>query len=741
MVQHSTKKINESALNLNMNELAHNLIRELSMACRKVSVYGSRHPVSEKAVVKPYSVFTTLFSFKKKININIEKGHLFTLNIRLKESPFTEEIVRYMQFKEISAIVFDNSLLISDFSGFMEWFVIRMNLSEQSVPLNDQLKGKNIKGVEINTLSAFDYFENSRHYRGDVDRDYSIKALAASQIGDHVDTLIDIFENNNEELEAKGIDFNSEVLSYLLPEIVASMPEDIFKIVLAAAAKEINDNVNDEQENSKLINRFKSLWKIIDYHPKSESITAETEVAFKNLKIMADIVTEWGDPVKAIKLESKDSIDKAFTSCLEADYDSYNTETFVNAFLRLLKTGQQKKAIEIINDLLKFFGSSESMYRSRALDLTIMVLDKLNFENDSEILENLQLRIIDILKSKQESFEYSEFVWRLTEKHFIERQYSQMSRLAKAIGNRRQNINGVTIYDSVVIKKIIENINRSDFVAAMIHDMIEGDHITADYLKEVLINTGGGEVAYELSKIISHPDRFIRQLALKILAKLGKNTLNVFSDILMDDIMFERDKDRRELSDEKWYVIRNSIYILGQIKDHDGIVPFRLRINDPDIRVLKEIITALEKIGGDDACDLLSLMAEGPDREIREQAVITLGLIGTKDLVPVIINIIENKLGLIKYGIVALGKLGGEDAKEYLSKVLNNDEYLSELTDGKISKQDVRLTVVNALGDIGDKNAIERLKEYQSNLSTKEKLFQNISPINKAVKKILARQT
>lgn len=740
MVQ-SAKKIDESTLSTNLNELAHNLIRELTMACRKVSIYGSGHPVSEKAVVKPYSEFTTLFSFKKKININIEKGHLFTLNIRLKESPFTEEIVRYMQFKEINAIVFDNSLLISDFSGFMEWFVIKANLSKQSVPLNDQLKAKNIKGVEINTRSAFNYFENSRHYRGDVDRDYTIKAMAANQIGESVNTLIDIFENNYEELEAKGIDFNYDVLFYLLPEFVASMPEDVLKAALTEAAKEIKAAENDEQENKNRINRFKSLWEIIDYHPKNESISAETEVILKDLKIITDIVAESGDPVKAIKLESKDSIDKAFTSCLEADQDSYDPKSFVNAFLRLLKTGQQKKATEVIDDLLKYFGSSENMLRSRALDITISVLDKLSYENDSEILENLQLRVIDILKSKQESFEYSEFVWRLMEKHFMEHQYSQMSRLAKAIGNRKQSINGVTVYDSVVIKKIIENINRNDFVIAMIHSMIKNDHNTADYLKEVLINTGGGEVAYELSKIISHPDRFIRQLALKILAKLGKNTLRVFSDILMDDIMFERDKERRELSDEKWYVIRNSIYILGQIKDPDGIVPFRLRINDPDIRVLKEIITALEKIGGEDACDLLSLMAECPDREIREQAVITLGLIGTKDIVPVIINIIENRLGLIKYGIIALGKLGGEDAKDYLSKVLNNDEYLSELTDGKISKQDVRLAVVNAFDNIGDKNAIEKIREYQSNLSTKEKLFQNISPINRAVKEILSRHS
>ncbi|MFH2047815.1 MAG: HEAT repeat domain-containing protein [bacterium] len=738
MVQ-SNKKINESTLNVNLNILAHNLIRELSMACRKVSIYGSNHPMSAKAVVKPYSEFTTLFSYKKKININIDQGHLFTLNIRLKDSPFTEEIMRYLQVKEINAIVFDNSLLISDFTRFIGWLVEKTDRSEHMVQLNEWLKKNNILGVEINSQLAYDLFEKSRHYRGDVDGDYTVKALASHQIGDQVNTLIDIVDNKSEILESKGIDFNSEVLFYLLPEIVASMHEDVFKMALATAANEINNTEDDELANKKLTDQFKSLWKIIDYHPMRESITAEAEVAFKDLKMMADLVKEMGDPVKAIKLESKDSIDKAFATCLEADQDSYKPDIFVNAFFRLLKTGQQKKGIEVINDLLSLFGSAENMHRSRALDMAITVLDQLDFENDSEVLENLQLRLIDILKSKKESFEYSEFIWRMMEKHFIERRYLQMSRLAMAIGSRKHIANGITVYDSVVIKKIIENINHKDFVAAMIHDMTEGDHMTTDYLKEVLMNTGGEEVALELSKIISHPDRFIRQLSLKILAKLGKSTLNVFSDILMDDIMFERDEGRRELSEEKWYVIRNSIYILGQLKDEDGIAPLRLRINDPDIRVRREIVATLEKIGGEDACDLLSLMAEDSDREICDQAVLTLGLIGSRDLTPLLINLIENNTGLIISGIIALGKMGGDDAKEYLSKVLNNEEYLSELTAGKVSRQDTRLAAVNALGEIGDEIAMDKLKEFHRNLTTKEKLLLNISPINKAVKDILAR--
>ena len=46
-----SKPINESILKTNLSEMAHSLVRELAMACKKVSIYGPGHPVSDLSLI------------------------------------------------------------------------------------------------------------------------------------------------------------------------------------------------------------------------------------------------------------------------------------------------------------------------------------------------------------------------------------------------------------------------------------------------------------------------------------------------------------------------------------------------------------------------------------------------------------------------------------------------------------------------------------------------------------------
>jgi hypothetical protein len=78
----SADSINESILAADLNELAHSLVRELAMAARKVSIYGSGHPMALKALEKPFLAFEWIFRFKRYINLNLSRGDLYVLNIR-----------------------------------------------------------------------------------------------------------------------------------------------------------------------------------------------------------------------------------------------------------------------------------------------------------------------------------------------------------------------------------------------------------------------------------------------------------------------------------------------------------------------------------------------------------------------------------------------------------------------------------------------------------------------------------
>ncbi|NOY89418.1 MAG: HEAT repeat domain-containing protein, partial [FCB group bacterium] len=420
--------------------------------------------------------------------------------------------------------------------------------------------------------------------------------------------------------------------------------------------------------------------------------------------------------------------------------DNYNTDDFIEAFERLSNTGDRDKVKEITKHLVDLLGSSHVDFRQKALGLLLDLIKSLNLVTDLFVLEGLIDLLAHNLLEKRETYEYSEFIWQLLEKCFKKEKFYLISQMMAVLSKRRRFDDNVTIYDSMAVKKVFANFNQPQFIDHLIQKMLHSDSKTAGYIRDILIYDGSEEVALALSNIISHPQRRVRQQALKILAELGKASLKVFSQILVDDDMFEREQDRHELPNNKWYIIRNSIFVLGLLKDTEATVPLRLRINDTDVRVRREIISTLEKIGSEEACDILMMMADDPVKEIREKAVITIGIIGLPETVPLLIDLAQMNPKVVIKAINAMGRIGGEEAENFLIKTLESEQKIIRLAAGMFSKDDIKLAVIKALGNIGSKETINKIKSYRNNLSTAQKIFFKNSPVNKTIEEILSRK-
>ena len=129
-MQQPKHDVNESTLNINLNELVHGFARELAMAAKKVSIYGSSHPVAERSLAKPFMMAAQIFKVKRYVNINLLRGELYILNICLKDSVFIKEIVRFMQVLDLNAILFECHMTMNEFTAFMGRFVKRVNVSD-----------------------------------------------------------------------------------------------------------------------------------------------------------------------------------------------------------------------------------------------------------------------------------------------------------------------------------------------------------------------------------------------------------------------------------------------------------------------------------------------------------------------------------------------------------------------------------------------------------------------------------
>ncbi|MDF1543890.1 MAG: HEAT repeat domain-containing protein [bacterium] len=731
-MRHTAGTLKNSTLNTNLNELAHAFIRELAMAARKVSIYGGNHQVAERALERPFLICGQIFAFKKYINLNLHKGDLSVLNIILKESVFTADIIRFMQILDLNSILLHDAVTFTEFSKFVNRIVKRANASDSGSQVAAWLTENNISTVEVNSELGIEFFENNRVYRGDVVTDFSVRGMAMQQLGDDLKRLAVISLRGEEALPEFQIDFHIDIVNYVIPEKVALFSSHL-----------VCRTLTELSGKEDAIDVYQAICKLIEYHPDREQIANELESSAANCELGHQVVEELIRPTGMIQIESSRKLD-ALTEDIFSDTEnlsvsSEESNNFADCFTRLLKTGQREKAVYKMNQLTDMLSAPDPGFRQKALALLTCSIAELHSETDIIVLEKVSDYVVRKISNRKETYEYSDFIWRLLENNLVHRRFDLMVALTSAMAQRRKVEEEVTVYDSMAIKQVFANLNRREVLGRLVDELVRADYGVASLLKEIFVNIGSEEVALALTEIITHPERTVRQHALKTLSEMGNPALKICSQILNDDTVFERDNNRLELHDSKWYVIRNAIFVLGLIKDQAAIWALRLRFNDTDIRVRREIVTALEKIGGEDACDLLVLMAADPVKEIRERSVITVGLIGTEESVPLLADVACSTPSLAIHAVTAVGKLGGEEALSFLGSLLEDEGKLSSLAGGQVHREDLRLAVVKALGTIGNAQSITRLKRYRESIPAAQRLFFKNSQVNKTISEILAR--
>ena len=644
-----------------------------------------------------------------------------------------------MQLRDINALLFERDMTRENLTTFVEQFVRRVSPRDPNYQLSHFLEEKEIKTIQVNSHLAFQLFENWKLYRGDVEGDFSVKKYCLDQLGEDIKTLVSFIEADPDYLVEKYVDFHPAIINYLLPDKVAAISSDTIRSVLSELANQVNSQ-DDEEKKAEAFGLITSIFKLITGHPDREKIVEHLDSDIKQRIIDHGGLDEHQTETGKIRISSRNRIDGLLEEYFEPESESYDTEEFTDAFHRLLKTGQQGKASEVVCHLMDYMSNSDPQYRQKALGILLNITEQLKSDIDRSLFDSIVNDVVTRLATKRETYEYSEFIWRIFEKCRREERYDLMAKLTANMAMRRQVNDGITIYDSMTVKKAFESINQKDIIDQLINTMIKGNHETANYIRDVLIAIGSEDIAFALSQIISHPIRQIRQQSLRILAELGKASLRVFSRIIMDDTWFERDIDRHELPDNKWYVVRNSIFVLGSLRDEEGLVPLRLRIADNDVRVRREIVAALEKIAGEEAIDLLILMAEDSVREIRTSAINAIGIVGNQETTPLLIDVVKRNPTDAPRIVTVLGKLGGLDAAAFLNRLLEDPEELSNITGGRISKDELRLAIIKALGKLGDDKSLSTIKNYQENMSTTQKIFFKNSPVQKAIAEILTHK-
>lgn len=159
------------------------------------------------------------------------------------------------------------------------------------------------------------------------------------------------------------------------------------------------------------------------------------------------------------------------------------------------------------------------------------------------------------------------------------------------------------------------------------------------------------------------------------------------------------------LRDERWYVVRNAVAILGEVRDPAATGPMKPMLAHQDIRVRRETVRALTRIGGQSATGVLLQLLEGADADLSQQALLSLGAMKNLAAVPALLRLLAQENGnrgpdLRRGAIKALGEIGSAEAVAPLTEFLTSKRFWRP---GR--HNELRAAAAAALGEIGDGTA------------------------------------
>jgi HEAT repeat protein len=202
------------------------------------------------------------------------------------------------------------------------------------------------------------------------------------------------------------------------------------------------------------------------------------------------------------------------------------------------------------------------------------------------------------------------------------------------------------------------------------------------------------------------------------------NTLLLFGEAA-------REEAERRIKDERWFVVRQMVSLLGEIGSIHSIEALSKVLDHPELRVRNAVVKSLGRIQSNDSAIILITTLNGSDRplflntiialgvlkdpsaietlgelalkgnafsgnlEIRKEAVKSLGLIGNDRAIPTLTRLISRKVWFGKHdheelralAVISLGKIGGEAAHRVVEHMVKSAEGVVKIACNKALKE------------------------------------------------------
>jgi HEAT repeat protein len=187
------------------------------------------------------------------------------------------------------------------------------------------------------------------------------------------------------------------------------------------------------------------------------------------------------------------------------------------------------------------------------------------------------------------------------------------------------------------------------------------------------------------------------------------------------------------LADERWFVVRNMVTILGIFSRPDALNKLFETASHPDTRVRKEVVKTLARIQDPRAFVFLREMLQKESDDVKQLIIFSLGIMKDSDSISAIEKMLEgnSSLAIKKEVLMALGRIGGEMVFPIIKKYAVKKGFFS-----KAEHKVLRIAAINGFVEIKTEEASKILEKLvrDADPDVRDAAFESLQKIKYTVR-------
>ena len=741
------KAMNET-VESNFPQQARSLIRLLGGAVKRLEMYPPGHPAVEKALDAPWDLLAPLLAQRGELTLAIRGERLLVGDFPLERgTPAFEKFLLDMEDRKVEGITLLAGLRKEDLRGFLEALSLKPDLLHSRGGMAAFLGEKGVAHIKVNEVgmngvgqaSPPPGKEASEWLQGEVREFLDLLESDPSLLGERIGHLV---ADKPSQLKGQLI---GDYLRHIAAALLEIYPDPrkvkrhMAQLILSLSSqledwpqkgeggeaetedrtgelvKEILDEVRIDLVGRELtrgggsLNRAKELVGKLFQEGERERIFPVLEERLSRVGVTRE---NWAW-IRGEEQRSRESIlQRAGEISKRENSLLTNAEEVLGVIHGLLSIGEEEKVGEILHGFAATLGEGPPQERGQLIQGFGKLLNILLEADQFELLDQ-NLEVLAERGEKEPDEGVFQIISTLLKEQvlgLIERgRYSSASTIIHLLGQLTEPQADFPLEHRLTATRVLRSIGTGEVVSQLVGRIVEGE--SRRDVANILTDLGTKDVAEGLLRVFTHPDRGVRQVSLHILTQIGENSLGPLTRLLQRE--FTRGPEGH-LIDEDWWVVRNAIYLLGEIGQEISLPLLKSWLDDPDYRVRWEVVRAMEKIGSQRAVPFLMRAVADSQEEVRKAGIVALGTIGAKDALNPLIEIYPDQRKDEKLLIIsALGNLRDPRATDFLLNLLEErrPRWKKILGEGK---EETLPTLFRALGRIGDKRAVSKIEDFIS---------------------------